>query len=56
MFEAAKGVDDKTMGIQYLETLKTDSESPSTKWIITMEFTQLVSPFVQKLKDSSEAK
>jgi len=56
VFEVAKGIDNKTMGIQYLETLKTLSESQSSKWIIPMEFTQLIAPFVQNLKSSSEAK
>jgi len=56
IFSAAKGVDAKTMAIQYLETLKTLSASQSTKWVIPMELTQLVSPFVQNLKGSSEAK
>ena len=56
VFDVAKGIDNKTMGIQYLETLKTLSESQSAKWIIPMEFTQLISPFVQNLKSSSEAK
>ena len=52
IFSAAKGIDNKTMAIQYLETLKGLSESPSSKWIIPMEFTQMISPFVSKLKES----
>ncbi len=56
VFESAKGIDEKTMGIQYLETLKTLSESPSSKWIIPMELTQLVAPFAQNLKNIGGAK
>ena len=42
IYEAARGIDDKTMGIQYLETLKTLGASPSTKFILPMEFTSLL--------------
>lgn len=56
VFAAAKGIDNKTMAIQYLETLKTLSESQSSKWIIPMEFTQMISPFVSKLKESGQEK
>lgn len=45
IFEAAKGVDEKTMAIQYLEALKSIGESPSTKYIFPMEFLNLVKPF-----------
>ncbi len=56
IFEVAKTIDSKTMGLQYLETLKSVAESESTKWVIPMEFTQLVAPFVQHLKGSGETK
>ncbi len=45
IFSAAKGVDEKTLMIQYLETLKSLGASASTKWILPMEFTELVKPF-----------
>ena len=46
IFEAASGVDQKTMALQYLEALKALGSSPSTKYVIPMEFTSLLEPFV----------
>jgi regulator of protease activity HflC (stomatin/prohibitin superfamily) len=42
VFEAAKGVDAKTMGLQYLEALKVLGSSPSTKFILPLELTGLL--------------
>jgi len=42
VFEAAKGVDAKTMGLQYLEALKVLGSSPSTKFVLPLEFTGLL--------------
>jgi regulator of protease activity HflC (stomatin/prohibitin superfamily) len=42
IFEVAKGVDAKTMSLQYLETLKVMGTSPSTKFIFPMEFSSLL--------------
>ena len=42
VFEAARGVDAKTMGLQYLEALKVLGASPSTKFILPLEFTGLL--------------
>jgi regulator of protease activity HflC (stomatin/prohibitin superfamily) len=44
IFSAAKGVDEKTMALQYLEALKALGASPATKFIIPTEFTRLVEP------------
>ena len=44
IFGAAKGIDEKTMALQYLEALKALGNSPSTKFVIPTEFTQLVGP------------
>ncbi len=41
IFRAATGVDEKTMTLQYLETLKVVGQSPSTKYIIPIELTRL---------------
>lgn len=46
IFQAASGVDQKTMALQYLEALKALGSSPSTKYVIPMEFTKLLEPFV----------
>src|SRR6476660_702308 len=45
IFDAASGVDEKTMALQYLEALKALGASPSTKFVIPAEFTRLVEPF-----------
>ncbi len=44
IFGAAKGIDEKTMALQYLEALKALGASPSTKFVIPTEFTELVGP------------
>lgn len=43
IYESARSVDAKTMSLQYLEALKRIGESPSTKFVIPMEFTNLLS-------------
>lgn len=45
VFGAAKAVDEKTLMIQYLETLKTLGSSASTKFVLPLEFTELIKPF-----------
>ncbi len=42
VFAAASTVDAKTMGIQYLEALKSLGDSPATKFVIPLEFTSLL--------------
>src|SRR6476619_4024025 len=44
IFSAAKGIDEKTMALQYLEALKSLGASPSTKFVIPTEFTRLLEP------------
>jgi len=46
IFNTAKTVDQKTMTLQYFETLKTIGASPSTKYIFPMEFTSMLSSFL----------
>jgi regulator of protease activity HflC (stomatin/prohibitin superfamily) len=46
IFNAAKTVDQKTMTLQYFETLKQIGTSPSTKYIFPMEFTSMLSNFL----------
>jgi regulator of protease activity HflC (stomatin/prohibitin superfamily) len=50
IFSAAKGVDEKTMALQYLEALKALGASPATKFVIPTEFTQLVGPITSYIK------
>jgi regulator of protease activity HflC (stomatin/prohibitin superfamily) len=42
IFQVAQTVDPKTMTLQYFETLKALGASPSTKWILPMEITDLL--------------
>ncbi|NOT03850.1 MAG: SPFH/Band 7/PHB domain protein [Anaerolineales bacterium] len=48
IFNAAKSVDQKTMTLQYFETLKAIGTSPSTKFIFPMEFTSMLDNFLGK--------
>jgi len=59
IFNAASGIDEKTMALQYLDALKALGASPSTKFVIPTEFTRLIEPFsgfVQKGMSGTEAK
>ena len=47
IFAAAGKVDQKTMTLQYFETLKTIGMSPSTKYIFPMEFTSMIENFTK---------
>ena len=49
IFQAATGVDQKTMSLQYLETLKALGAGPATKFIIPVEYTRLLEPFIDYL-------
>jgi regulator of protease activity HflC (stomatin/prohibitin superfamily) len=51
IFSAATNIDQKTMTLQYFETLKAMAASPATKYIFPMEFTSLLGSF---LKDRQE--
>ena len=46
IYQVANTVDNKTMSLQYFETLKALGASPSTKWIFPMEFTNMLAPFL----------
>ncbi|MEA1979218.1 MAG: SPFH domain-containing protein [Chloroflexota bacterium] len=50
IFIAAKKVDQKTMTLQYFETLKDMGASPATKFIFPMEFTSLLEGFTKGSK------
>ncbi len=47
IFSSAKNIDQKTMTLQYFETLKEMGASESTKYIFPMEFTSLLSNFIK---------
>ena len=54
IFETASGVDQKTMALQYLEAFKALGQSPSTKYILPLEVTQLAESFRGYLADANE--
>jgi len=45
IFAVAKNIDEKTLSLQYFETLKSIGESPSTKYVFPLEFTNFLRPF-----------
>lgn len=50
IYAVANTIDNKTMTLQYFETLKTMGTSPATKFIFPLEFTSLLENFVQGRK------
>jgi regulator of protease activity HflC (stomatin/prohibitin superfamily) len=53
IFQAASQVDQKTMALQYLDALKAIGQSPATKYIFPLEFTELADSFRGYLEDSN---
>ncbi len=56
IFETAQNLDANTMGLQYLETLKTMGNGPATKFIFPMEFTGMLKPFMENMAKSNQPK
>jgi regulator of protease activity HflC (stomatin/prohibitin superfamily) len=54
IYDAASGIDQKTMSLQYLEALKQLGNSPSTKFVIPLEFTKLIEPFSDYLSRTAD--
>ena len=52
IYAAASQVDQKTMALQYLDALKAIGQSPSTKYIFPLEFTELADAFRGYLEES----
>jgi regulator of protease activity HflC (stomatin/prohibitin superfamily) len=50
IFGAARGIDEKTMALQYLEALKTLAAGDSTKWIVPMELSELTRPLSSAMR------
>jgi regulator of protease activity HflC (stomatin/prohibitin superfamily) len=44
IFAAARGIDQNTMALQYLDALKALADGESTKWIVPMELSELTRP------------
>jgi regulator of protease activity HflC (stomatin/prohibitin superfamily) len=51
IYSIAKTIDQQTITLQYFDTLKVMSASPSTKYIFPMEFTSLLSGFLHGQED-----
>jgi regulator of protease activity HflC (stomatin/prohibitin superfamily) len=54
IFAVAQTVDAKTMSLQYLDALKAMGASPATKFVLPMEFTHLLRPFIQYAEKATE--
>lgn len=54
IFSAAKNIDSRTMALQYLDMLKSLGASPSTKYILPMEFTSIISQLRGFVQDSTK--
>jgi regulator of protease activity HflC (stomatin/prohibitin superfamily) len=46
IYGVARTIDDKTMSLQYLDALKALGTGPATKFVLPMEFTNLLRPFL----------
>jgi regulator of protease activity HflC (stomatin/prohibitin superfamily) len=55
IYSQAKEVDANTMALQYMEALKTVGSSPSTKFVVPMEFMQMAQQFMGNIGSSNGA-
>jgi regulator of protease activity HflC (stomatin/prohibitin superfamily) len=55
IFGAAKGIDEKTMALQYLDAIKVLGAGESTKWILPMELAELTRPVADAMRVAREA-
>ena len=46
IYSVARTIDEKTMSLQYLDMLKSLGSGPATKFVLPMEFTNLLRPFL----------
>ncbi|HEY63994.1 MAG TPA: SPFH/Band 7/PHB domain protein [Caldilineae bacterium] len=54
IYNVARTIDNKTMSLQYLETLKAIGAGPATKFVLPMEFTSLLRPFLAHTRQAPE--
>ncbi len=54
IYSDARGIDSKTMSLQYFDILKQLGSSPSTKFIFPMEFTEVLKPFMSMASESPQ--
>ena len=55
IFGTAKTIDAKTMSLQYLDALKVLGSGPATKFVLPMEFTNLLKPFVAYSNEATKS-
>jgi regulator of protease activity HflC (stomatin/prohibitin superfamily) len=55
IYDVARTIDNKTMSLQYLDTLKVMGAGPATKFVVPMEFTNLLRPFLGHTEQTSQA-
>ena len=55
IYEQARGVDNKTMALQYMEMLQNVGSSPSTKFVLPMELTGMVQNMVATMSGITSA-
>lgn len=51
IYAVANTIDQKTLTLQYFDTLRSMADSPSTKWIFPLEFTSLMGGFARNAMD-----
>jgi regulator of protease activity HflC (stomatin/prohibitin superfamily) len=54
IFGAAKGIDEKTMALQYLDAIKVLGAGDSTKWVLPMELVELTRPLADAMRVARE--
>jgi hypothetical protein len=53
IFRVAETVDNKTMRLQSLDTLRAMGAGPATKFVLPMEFTNLLRPFLARTTEAA---
>src|SRR5574341_1723925 len=56
IFSVAKGIDSKTLTLQYFEALKALGQGASTKFIFPLEFTKLLKPLAEMTGEAAEGR
>jgi regulator of protease activity HflC (stomatin/prohibitin superfamily) len=56
VFAVAREVDSNTMSLQYLDTLKALGQGPATKFVVPLEFTNLMRPFLEHTERAGDGR
>ncbi|MCZ7543305.1 MAG: SPFH domain-containing protein [Anaerolineae bacterium] len=54
VYEVARGIDSKTMSLEYLSALKHLGESEATKFVVPLEFTSLIRPLLDHTRNAGQ--